>query len=540
MNRLNPGPAPRGRVAARPLAALVVALLPAFALAAPRAGTPIEPVYAPETPWHVETNEISMVGAGVDAFFEDGGWVEAAGGEPMWGIGLLVDGEGVERLTWQGQDYHGRWSRPARVEVTWSEGKAHVARAQFSQPMRRVRLRRNGAEVDFSQVEPLLERRPANLPLARQMPQLTLLQHKADVSTLAAPLPPGVISRAQWGARNTGSCGSAHNPDYLTVHHTSTPNNDSLSPAARMRQMQAFHIDTRGWCDFAYHFTVGIDGKVYQGRNPDETGAHVGNWNTGNVGVSVVGTFIDFSPRQSQLDALTSISRWIVDRYAIPKSRNNIRGHKEWPGHTSNDCPGLLLPWLPTLVSRLQGGGGGGGTTTGVLEGFESTQGRFDSAPTASGSTVGIATASTSFRSNLQAKNGTWGNQLYLKDNAASSADWFVRLLSNGGAPAQNTAMQKGGGRLGAWFFTAASGVNVSFAVDDSDGTERSVPRALPANAWTFVEVKLDDQAQWDAWAGGNGTITAASVTLDSIVVQRANTSFDVYVYLDDVSFRVQ
>ncbi|MFN7212276.1 MAG: hypothetical protein ACK5S2_10730 [Lysobacteraceae bacterium] len=166
--------------------------------------------------------------------------------------------------------------------------------------------------------------------------------------------------------------------------------------------------------------------------------------------------------------------------------------------------------------------------------------GRFGTAPTFSGSTVGIARTSSAWRSELQARGGKASLQVLLRDDPASTADWFVRLLSAGGTPAQNPSLQKAGGRLGAWFYTAATGLSVSFAVDDSDGTERSRPVALAKDTWTFVEVKLDDQALWDAWAGGNGTITATSVTLDSIIVQRAQTAFDVYVYVDDVGFRIQ
>ncbi|MCE2943263.1 MAG: peptidoglycan recognition protein, partial [Xanthomonadaceae bacterium] len=351
MRRPIPGLAPRFWLAG--LHAVLAVALPMGVSAAASPPAPPDVVRLAETPWHVEPDEISVSGAGVEAFFADGGLVESDEGLPMWGVGLLLDGEGVGRLTWQAQNLKGLWTVPRPVEVTWSEGRAHVARLQFDEPMRRARLSRNGATVGFAQLEPLYERRPAGVPLARELPRSTLLEVKAGASSTAAALPPGVVSRAQWGARNTGRCGSAHRPQFLTVHHTATPNNDSFSPAARMRQMQAYHIDTRGWCDFGYHFTVGIDGKVYEGRDPDATGAHVGDWNTNNVGISVVGTFTDTSPRQLQLDALTEISRWVVNRYGIPRTRNNIRGHKEWPGHTSNSCPGRILPWLPTLVARL-------------------------------------------------------------------------------------------------------------------------------------------------------------------------------------------
>ena len=74
--------------------------------------------------------------------------------------------------------------------------------------------------------------------------------------------------------------------------------------------------------------------------------------------------------------------------------------------------------------------------------------------------------------------------------------------------------------------------------IDDSDGTERSASRALAANAWTYVEWPLSDAAQWNAWAGGNGSITASSVKLDAIWLYHANTSYTVNVYIDDVQLR--
>ena len=115
-----------------------------------------------------------------------------------------------------------------------------------------------------------------------------------------------------------------------------------------------------------------------------------------------------------------------------------------------------------------------------------------------------------------------------------------MRLLSGGGSAANNVRLQKAGGRLGAWFYTGASGVSVQYLVDDSDGTEISVARTLQPNTWTFHEVMLDNSAQWTAWAGGNGVISASQVTLDAIVLRRPQTSFDVYVYVDGVQFRIQ
>lgn len=496
---------------------------------------------AAETPFLIDGDEISALGVGIEAFFDAGGLIEATDGSLIHGVGLKLEGQKVEQLRWQALDRRGRVLEQGMIEVTWSEERAHVARVLLPQPAARVRLLPGDAQLDFLFAEPLFSLPPKDQVLARDLPLDTTPAEKSTG-------PSGMITRAQWGARaprNTASCATAHTPRFLTVHHTATPNNDSLTPAARMRQMQAYHMDNLGWCDYGYHLTVGIDGRIYEGRNPDRVGTHVGNHNTGNFGISVVGTFVNFAPRQAQLDALTAASRWAVNRYPIPRTRTNILGHNEWPGHTSNACPGQLRQFLPTLVQQLN-------TTSPppppppppssavVLDNFESGVGRFYRPPTWSGSTRGISSQSWAQRSNIQARSGQWSLQVRLVDDPASNQDWFVRLLSGDGQPANNVALQKAGGRLGAWFFTGASGVSVRFLVRDSDGLEISRSRVLPQNQWTFHEVWLDDSSQWTAWVGGNGIITASQVTLDSIVIERAQTSWDVYLYIDDVGFRIQ
>lgn len=80
--------------------------------------------------------------------------------------------------------------------------------------------------------------------------------------------------------------------------------------------------------------------------------------------------------------------------------------------------------------------------------------------------------------------------------------------------------------------------MTAAVAIDDSDGTERSIMRSIPANTWTYLEWNLSDAAQWNAWVGGNGAISAANVTLDAIWFYRAQTRYNVHVYIDDVQIR--
>jgi N-acetyl-anhydromuramyl-L-alanine amidase AmpD len=275
-------------------------------------------------------------------------------------------------------------------------------------------------------------------------------------------------------------------------------------------------------------YTLGIEQEGFKGQS---------NWYSNATYNSVIAIVKNMCARWT-IPCTSVYTGPATDTESVQASSLRIKGHQHYSGQGGNRSdPGRFFNWT-RFASGISGGAPVGTT---VLDSFESGEGHFDMDPTASGSTLGIATTSTAERNSARFKNGAWSEQIGLRDNTASNSDWFVRFLSGGGSPAANTSLQKAGGRVGFWVFTAAPGVSVQMAVDDSDGTEQSSAIAVPANVWTFVEWKLDDQAQWDPWAGAsNGTITASSVTLDSIFIKRAQNTNDVFVYLDDVSFRIQ
>ncbi|MFW5878652.1 MAG: carboxypeptidase regulatory-like domain-containing protein, partial [Myxococcota bacterium] len=158
-----------------------------------------------------------------------------------------------------------------------------------------------------------------------------------------------------------------HSINRITVHHTVTPNNDS-DMASRMRQMQNYHMDSRGWCDLGYHFTVGQDGRIYQGRPEGYVGAHVAGANTGNAGISFIGTYSNVAPSSAMMNAGAKIIASIADYYGIAINRDRVKGHREY---SSTECPGnALYPKMDELVALAQAYDGGDVTpTTGVLRG---------------------------------------------------------------------------------------------------------------------------------------------------------------------------
>lgn len=100
-----------------------------------------------------------------------------------------------------------------------------------------------------------------------------------------------VQPRSAWKARPTKCTGKDKAKYRMAIHHTFTGATSSSGYEARLRSIQAYHMDTRGWCDVGYHFLVTQDGRVWEGRAIDFVGAHVGNNNSGNAGISWVGCF---------------------------------------------------------------------------------------------------------------------------------------------------------------------------------------------------------------------------------------------------------
>jgi N-acetyl-anhydromuramyl-L-alanine amidase AmpD len=356
----------------------------------------------------------------------------------------------------------------------------------------------------------------------------------------------------------------AKSTDYGPALYVQSPNDNARAGGApthiTIHQMEGYYDGSIATFlvpggSSAHYLIRDSDGQVTQMVRESRRGVHVYGNNDYALGIEQEG-FRGQSGWYSnatyrEVIALTKnmCVRWAIPctsvyRGAASDSENiqafnlRIKGHQHFPDQAGmRTDPGRFFSWTRFAD-------GIAGTTPapgpGVLDSFEAGEGRFTDTPTASGSTVGISTASTAERNSARVKNGSWSQQIQLVDSTASSASYQVRFLSGGGNPASNTGLQKAGGRLGFWAYTAAPGVTLQMAVDDSDGTERSIAKALPTNAWTFVEWKLDDGAQWDAWVGGNGTITAAQVTLDSIWFLRAQNAAPIFIYIDDVQFKVQ
>lgn len=206
----------------------------------------------------------------------------------------------------------------------------------------------------------------------------------AVYSTVATTTPaqPPVTSRAQWGAdESLMTWAPAFYPTKkLIVHHTAGSNEypDAAAAAAEVRAIYYYHAVTQGWGDIGYNFLIDAFGTVYEGRysrdyagaNPSGddaagnavTGGHTLGWNSGTLGVVVLGTFTDQDITPAARRSLEALLAWAASRNGIdPQATEtftnpvsgatittaNIAGHRDY---LATVCPGTAFyATLPAL-----------------------------------------------------------------------------------------------------------------------------------------------------------------------------------------------
>jgi hypothetical protein len=206
--------------------------------------------------------EISIANARETARMFEGGVARLVSPVPFKQLGWMMDALEVSKLQYRARKPDGIWTKWEDVFVYFSDGMIHNAHVLLDFPTTEVQLR--GGESILSALfefrEEVVARREI---LSADDPD----KNDSDLRTTQQAVAPAslVIPRSSWGAINPNKiCGSVVRPYRMTIHHTYRPSGDGGDPAARMRGMQSYHINTNGWCDIGYHFVVAQSGRIYQ------------------------------------------------------------------------------------------------------------------------------------------------------------------------------------------------------------------------------------------------------------------------------------
>jgi hypothetical protein len=287
---------------------------------------------------------------------------------------------------------HWRGARRARVRIAlgWRAG---VFGRRTRVVLDEVGRQRRGNET-YGSLIAARRARAVRVWSDRPLRRLTVLalRDRGRPRTLrAAPAMPAVVPRAGWGADESlrfDSRGAEIWPpafwpvQKLVVHHTAGRNGDP-DPAATIRSIYYYHAVTQGWGDIGYNFLVDESGNVYEGRHartyaPGEaptgeneaglgvTAAHAEGFNSGTVGVALLGTLTRTQPTTAARDALERFMAWKSARHGIDPLGSalytnpvngtratfpNIAGHRD-VGAT--ECPGdAFYSSLPAVRSAV-------------------------------------------------------------------------------------------------------------------------------------------------------------------------------------------
>lgn len=186
-----------------------------------------------------------------------------------------------------------------------------------------------------------------------------------------------IVSRSQWGARPPRSR-TTRKPSAVTtvyIHWPGAPGtlrdeqddnektaNECVLPAefmarasridtiaeerAYMREIQAFHMDQRGWSDFAYNYMIFRSGRVYAGRTFKVVPASQAPFNTTGVSICCAIGAAD-TVSSAMKENLIDFVRW-CERYA----RHDLacKGHRQV---NQTSCPGDRLMKLVPALDRI-------------------------------------------------------------------------------------------------------------------------------------------------------------------------------------------
>lgn len=202
----------------------------------------------------------------------------------------------------------------------------------------------------------------------------------SDATPLAGSAvdPPfGITMRSSWGARAAKSApGYASSVSLGVVHHSVNSNNYSPADVPGMlRSIQAFHMDGNGWDDIGYNFAVDQYGGIWEARgggiDRPVRGAHAVGFNTGSVGVVVLGDYSAANPTAASLESVSRVIGWKLalhgndpagsvaftsggsDKYPAGTVANlpRVVGHRDT---SSTSCPGNIQGFLGQIRTRAQ------------------------------------------------------------------------------------------------------------------------------------------------------------------------------------------
>ncbi|MGH3309014.1 MAG: N-acetylmuramoyl-L-alanine amidase [Streptomyces sp.] len=136
---------------------------------------------------------------------------------------------------------------------------------------------------------------------------------------------PPIVSRAQWGADEslvTGPPAYAEKVKAAVVLHEAGTNDYSCADSpAIVRAIQLYDTKSKGLSDIGRNFVVDRCGTVFEGRaggkNLPVVGQHTVGFDSGTVGISVLGDMSTEKPSPAALESIARVAAWRLGQYGL-------------------------------------------------------------------------------------------------------------------------------------------------------------------------------------------------------------------------------
>ena len=312
--------------------------------------------------------------------------------------------------------------------------------------------------------------------------------------TLSQAGSPSIVSRSGWNAdeKIVRAKPLLVAADKLAiVHHTAGTNSYTKAQAgAIVRGIEVYHVKGNGWNDIGYNYLVDRFGTVYEGRrggiDKNVVGAHAEGFNTGSIGVALIGNFTAAAPPKAMQDALVKLLAWRLDiahvdplSTVVYTSGGNLKfkagkvvtlraisGHRDTG---PSECPGTdAYRLLPAIAKRV--------ALTGLPKLY---------APTVA---------------------GALGGSIRFQARLSTTLPWSVTIVDELG---DTIARGRGRGNVVDWRWSSASAGNGRF------GWTIAAPGALPATGTIGIgssvpppKLSLTNLATAPVVLGGDSTAT--------------------------------
>lgn len=160
-----------------------------------------------------------------------------------------------------------------------------------------------------------------------------------EVATVAS-LPPRIASSDSAGGADM-RLRIPHRITHVTLHHTgdSRPLMPGEDPVRRLRGLQSWGATDRNWWDVPYHYLLGVDGSIFEGRDWH----YMGETNTsydpgGHFLISAIGNYEVQEATPETLAAIADLMAWAIRKFDL--SLDAIGGHYNY---AQTGCPGKNL-----------------------------------------------------------------------------------------------------------------------------------------------------------------------------------------------------